>query len=60
MKKIKKEYPNNNLEQDVIYARHIYCYINNNSKLVRYVKRVLSKRFRKKNKININNINSEI
>lgn len=47
----KKEYPRSGLEQDVIYARDIYCYLKNNSSIVKFVKRLLNKRLRKKGKI---------
>ena len=51
----KKEYPINGLEQDVVYARDIYRYLQNNNKTVKWAKRQLNKRFRKNNKKEINN-----
>ena len=46
----RKEYPKNGLEQDVTYYRKLYCYIKNNNKLVKWAKRSINKRFRKKGK----------
>ena len=51
MSNIKKEYPKSGLEQDAIYARHIYCYLRNHPQIIKFVKRKLNKRFRKKGKI---------
>lgn len=34
------------IEEDFIYARGLYCYLVNNTKLKRYVKRKMSKRYR--------------
>ena len=36
---MRKEYPINGLEQDVIYGRNIYCYLKNNNKIIKWVKR---------------------
>lgn len=44
---MKKPYPINGIEQDVTYARKILCVLKNNSKLVKFVKRQMNKRFRK-------------
>jgi len=48
--KINKSYPINGLEQDVIYNRKFYKYLANNSKLVKWVKRKMNKRFRQQMK----------
>lgn len=53
---MKKEYPINGLEQDVIYARNIYCYTANNPSLVKWVKRKMNKRFRRKAKDSLKNL----
>jgi len=45
-----KEFPINALEQDAIYSRKIHCYLVNNHKLVKFVKRAINKRARKKAK----------
>ena len=45
-----KPYPINGLEQDVTYARKILCVLKNNTKLVKFTKRKMNKRFRKQNK----------
>ncbi len=34
------------LEQDVVYARKIYCYLSNRPKIVKFVKRLINKRRR--------------
>lgn len=47
-----KEYPINGIEQDVIYNRKFHKYLVNNSSLVKWVKRQMNKRFRKKLKQN--------
>lgn len=47
---MKKPYPTNGLEQDVTYARKILCILKNNTKLVKFAKRQMNKRFRKLNK----------
>ncbi len=39
------------MEYDVIFARRIYCYLVNNSKLTRYVKKSINRRDRKKAKL---------
>jgi hypothetical protein len=44
---MKKPYPINGIEQDVTYARKIYCVLRNNPKLVKFIKRQMNKRFRK-------------
>lgn len=44
---MKKPYPNNSLEQIVTYCRKQYCFTKNNSKIVKWVKRKMNKRFRK-------------
>lgn len=46
----KKEYPTNGLEQDSVFARSIYKYLHNISGLTKYVKRAMSKRFRRAEK----------
>lgn len=53
----KKEFPINGLEQDVTskYWRRIYCYIRNSRGITKYVKRVMNKRFRKRNKATLSN-----
>ena len=48
---MKKEYPINGLEEDVIYGRHRYCYLKNNNKIIKWTKRCMNKRFRQKQKI---------
>jgi len=45
-----KPYPIDGLEQDVTYARKILCVLKNNTKLVKFTKRKMNKRFRKQNK----------
>jgi hypothetical protein len=47
---MKKPYPINGIEQDVTYARKILCVLKNNTKLVKFIKRQMNKRFRKLNK----------
>lgn len=47
---MKKPYPIDGLEQDVTYARKILCVLKNNTKLVKFTKRKMNKRFRKQNK----------
>lgn len=37
-------------EYDLIYAKKLYCYLQNNTKLVRKIKRGLNKRYRKEMK----------
>jgi hypothetical protein len=44
---MKKPYPINGIEQDVIYARKILCILKNNTKLVKFIKQKMNKRFRK-------------
>lgn len=44
---MRKPYPINGLEQDVTYSKNIYCYLSNNNKLIKWVKRKMNKRFRK-------------
>lgn len=38
------------LEEDVIYARKIYCYLKNRSSIVKWAKRKLNKRWRREGK----------
>lgn len=45
-----REPANAGLEFDVLYGRQKYCYLKNNSKLKRYAKRSMNKRFRKRYK----------
>ena len=47
---MKKEYSINGLEQDVIYGRSRYCFLKNNNKIIKWVKRHMNKRFRQKEK----------
>ena len=47
----------NGLEWDAILYRDMYCYLINNPKLVKWAKRQINKRIRRKNKINYLNIN---
>ena len=47
---MRKEYPINGLEQDVIYGRSRYCFLKNNNKIIKWVKRHMNKRFRQKEK----------
>jgi hypothetical protein len=42
----KKPYPTDGFEMDVTYGRKLYCYLNK-SKLAKYIKRKMNKRFRK-------------
>lgn len=44
------------LEVDVICARHIYCYLHNRPKTVKWTKRQLNKRYRRDNKPQFDNI----
>ena len=32
---------------DLVYAKDIYCYLQNNNKLVKFIKRKMNKRFRR-------------
>lgn len=50
MNNLKKEYPIDGFEQDCIFSRSIYCYLRNNNKHVKFIKRKINKRFRKFNK----------
>ena len=34
-------------EYDLIYGKHVYCYLHNNNKLVKWIKRKMNKRYRK-------------
>lgn len=43
---MKKPYPKNSLENIVTYCRKQYCFTKNNSKIVKWVKRKMNKRFR--------------
>lgn len=45
--------PINGLEEDVIYARDIYCYTANNPSIVKFVKRQINKRDRRKAKLKL-------
>jgi hypothetical protein len=54
MNNLKKEFPINGYEEDLVQARKIYCYLRNNSKNVKFLKKKMNKRFRLFNK-NINN-----
>ena len=47
----KKEYAINGLEQDMIYAKDIYCYTQNCRGLSKWVKRQMNKRFRRRKKL---------
>ena len=38
------------LEEDVIYARKIYCYLKNTPSIVKWAKRKLNKRWRREGK----------
>ena len=40
------------MEYDVIFARKIYCYLFNNSKLKRFAKNAINRRARRKAKLN--------
>jgi hypothetical protein len=42
------------IEYDVIYAKRLYCYLKNNNKLVRYVKKQMRKRRRVEGKNEVN------
>ncbi len=53
---MKKEYPKNGLEYDVIYGKGIYCYLHNNPSIVKFVKRKMNKRFRRKAKDSLKNL----
>jgi len=54
MNNLKKEYAIDGYEEDLLVARKMYCYLRNNSKNVRFLKKKMNKRFRKFNK-NIDN-----
>ena len=54
MNNLKKEFPIDGFEEDFVSGRKIYCYLRNNNKNVRFLKRKINKRFRKFNS-NINN-----
>jgi len=41
------------MEYDVIFARRIYCYLFNNSKLKRFVKNAINRRNRRKAKLEL-------
>ena len=41
------------MEVDVIFARRLYCYLHNNSKLIRYVKTSINRRNRQKARLEI-------
>ena len=38
------------LEEDIIYGRHIYCYLKNTPSIVKWGKRHLNKRYRREGK----------
>jgi len=40
------------MEYDVVFARKIYCYLFNNSKLKRFAKNAINRRARRKAKLN--------
>lgn len=46
MNKGRKQKVINGLEQDVLYGRHYFCYLDNRPGLVRWVKRKMNKRYR--------------
>ena len=46
MNKGRKQKLINGLEEDVIYGRHYFCYMDNRPGLVRWVKRKMNKRYR--------------
>ena len=46
MNKGRKQKIINGLEEDVIYGRHYFCYMDNRPGLVRWVKRKMNKRYR--------------
>jgi hypothetical protein len=48
----------NGLEVDAILARKLYCYLQNNSSLVKFAKRSINKRSRSKAKNEINLLTS--
>lgn len=54
MNNLKKEYAIDGYEEDLLVARKMYCYLRNNSKNVKFLKKKMNKRFRKFNK-NIDN-----
>jgi hypothetical protein len=45
-----KERLKTSLEEDVVYARDIYCFPKNNPSLIKFVKRAIAKRSRAKGK----------
>lgn len=50
---MRKEPTINGLEQDVVYARRIYCYLHNNPSLKRFAKRCIRRRSRRKAKLKL-------
>ena len=46
MNKGRKQKLINGLEEDVLYGRHYFCYMDNRPGLVRWVKRKMNKRYR--------------
>lgn len=46
----RKQELKNGLEEDVVYGKRLYCYLVNNNKIVKYAKRQMNKRMRRKNK----------
>ena len=55
-----KEVIKNSLENDVIFGRGMYCYLVNNSKLKRFVKKCISKRNRSKAKHEIKQFDKQM
>jgi len=47
------------MEFDVIFARKIYCYLKNNYKLIKYVKKSINRRNRQNSRLEINKILNE-
>jgi hypothetical protein len=45
------------MEVDVIYARKWYCYLINNTKLIRFVKKSINRRNRRKSKLELQKFN---
>ena len=54
MNNLKKEYAIDGNEEDLLEARKIYCYLRNNHKNVKFLKKKMNRRFRRFNK-NIDN-----
>ena len=47
---MKKQPTCNGLEVDVRYGRKLYCYLKNNSNIVKFAKKCMNKRFRRNTK----------